>query len=80
MTALKNLQSEEAFQRAMALLSEKFDDQFHVIESYRNMLSDFKPIAEHDHKRLQDFSDLLSQVEIAYETINGLDMLDDHMS
>ena len=77
MTALKNLQSEEAFQRAMALLSEKFDDQFHVIESYRNMLSDFKPIAEHDHKRLQDFSDLLSQVEIAYETINGLDMLDD---
>ena len=77
MTALKNLQSEEAFQRAMALLSEKFDDPFHVIESYRNMLSDFKPIAEHDHKRLQDFSDLLSQVEIAYETINGLDMLDD---
>lgn len=71
------LGSDEAFGCALQRMDDRYGDERHVVQEFRRKLSEFASFHEHDTVALQDYSDLLIQVEIAYNSLLGLRILDD---
>ena len=71
------LDSEDAFIVAIKNLDKRYGDDIFVADGFRNKLADFNTLKANDYAGLQEYADLLSQIEIAYHCIEGLHVLDD---
>ena len=71
------LNSNDAFVVALNKLDRRYGDDMHVTEALRNKLLNCDNIKANDYSALLDYADILQQVEMAYESIPGLRILDD---
>ena len=71
------LKSEEAYERAVALLEKRYGNSFVVAEAFRDKLQAFPKIPSRDNKALRRFSDLLQQTLVVMDQIKGLEILND---
>ena len=73
------LESDEAYISARKKLERRFGSDFTIAEAFRNRLAEVKKINKNDYTGLQQYADLLSQTNMARESIFGLEFLDDRM-
>ena len=66
------LRSDSAFERAKALLEERYGNQFIVTEAFRDKLEAWPKIHERDDNSLRRFSDFLNQCHAAMLDMKGL--------
>ena len=69
--------TETAYSKARDLLEMRFGSDFAVAEAFREKLYSWQFITEKDSDGLQKFSDFLQQCEMAQESIQGLECLND---
>ena len=76
-SSLDRLTSEDSFQSIMKRIEERYGEDVYICDSYRKKLKEFPNIGHTNHKLLRDYSDLLSQIQLAHECLPGLKILDD---
>ena len=71
------LNSYDAFVVALNKLDIRYGDDVYVTEALRNKLLNCNNIKTNDHSVLLDYADNLQKLEIVYESIPGLRILND---
>ena len=73
--ALVTSNSENGYQEAKMLLSQRFGDPYLVSQAYKAKLKAWAPVSEGDSKGLQELSDFLLRCEEATKTMKFMDDL-----